>query len=448
MNSELEPSWKVIEAFVDDLLIQRTGSRLSPPERIVAHGTWEDKTYEEMAEDSKYAAGYLNRDVGQKLWEKLSDALREKVSKNNFQEVSKLQWQKGSLVSPPSLPTDLKVPDGPIDLSCPFYIQRSPIETDCYEMVLQPGSLIRIRSPRRMGKTSLFNRILDYASGKEFKAVRVNLRQADRTKFASSNTFLRWFCASVSHQLAQKPELDNYWDDEIGSMLSATLYFEKHLLEPLEQTDSNLVVGLDEIDWIFHYPEIALEFLPLLRSWYEEAKPNPLWKRLRFVIAHATEVYISLADKQSPFNVGLPIQLPEFNQSHVEKLAQLHKLDWMNGETIEKLMRMIGGHPYLVRVAMYNFARQSVTLEQFLQEAPTHAGVYKDHLQSHLRYLPQQPDLLDALRQVVMADGPIQLEWRRVRQLESMGLVKPDGNKVKPTCELYRQYFCAQLAHM
>ncbi len=63
-----------------------------------------------------------------------------------------------------------------------------------------------------------------------------------------------------------------------------------------------------------------------------------------------------------------------------------------------------------------------------------------------MRHIEQQPDLADALKQLVMADSTVHLEWQKVHYLESMGLVKPDGNKVKPTCDLYSQYFCTQLS--
>jgi len=35
-----------------------------------------------------------------------------------------------------------------------------------------------------------------------------------------------------------------------------------------------------------------------------------------------------------------------------------------------KLMVMVGGHPYLVRVALYQIARAEITLEHLLQIAP------------------------------------------------------------------------------
>lgn len=440
MNSELNLPWEITNSLADDIVFRSTGQHLKDFEVDVLRGSWETKGYDQIAEKYNRSVGHTT-EIGSELWKKLSIGLGEKVSKVNFKKPLKREWERRSLTIPISSSPDPKTPEGSIDLACPFYIERPPIESDCYRIVLQPGSLIRIRSPRRMGKTSLFNRILAHASDEGCRTVRINLRRAEKSKFASLDTFLRWFCSNVSHQLDQEAKLDDCWDQEIGSMMRCTVYFQEHFLAVLEQTDSNLVVGLDEIDWIYHYPEIATEFLSLLRSWYDEANSLPLWKRLRLVIAYSTECYISLGPTRSPFNVGFPIQLGEFNQQQVQKLAQLHELVWMNSEAIVKLMTMIGGHPYLVRVALYNFARQLVTLEQFLQEAPTHAGVYSEHLRGHLRHLHDHPDIADALKQVVNADSPIHLEWLRVHQLESMGLVKLDGSKVKPRCELYRQYF-------
>lgn len=166
------------------------------------------------------------------------------------------------------------------------------------------------------------------------------------------------------------------------------------------------------------------------------------WRKLRLIIVHSTEAYISLNIHQSPFNVGLPLRLPPFNQSQIEVLAQLHDLTWAVEET-QQLIAMVGGHPYLIRLALYHLARQEITLQQLLQDAPTHAGVYSDHLRRCLGNLKQQPELASALRQVMTAQEPFQLESGAVYHLDSMGLVHLKGNQVSPSCELYRQYFSA-----
>ena len=126
-------------------------------------------------------------------------------------------------------------------------------------------------------------------------------------------------------------------------------------------------------------------------------------------------------------------------------MAVLHGLAWTRVESAKKLIAMVGGHPYLVRLALYHLSRQEVTLERLLQDAPTHAGIYSDHLRRYLGHLQQQPELAAALKQVVTAENTVQLQSVPAYQLDSMGLVQLDGNYVQPSCELYRQYFCTNL---
>ena len=45
----------------------------------------------------------------------------------------------------------LEFPGGPIPLDSPFYIDRSPAEARACAEISKPGSLIRIKAPRKMG---------------------------------------------------------------------------------------------------------------------------------------------------------------------------------------------------------------------------------------------------------------------------------------------------------
>jgi hypothetical protein len=108
-------------------------------------------------------------------------------------------------------------------------------------------------------------------------------------------------------------------------------------------------------------------------------------------------------------------------------------------------MAMVGGHPYLVRVALYHIARQDITLNLLLQTAPTEAGPYSDHLRRHLWNLEQHPELAAAIKKVVANTSPVRLDSIQCFKLLSMGLLQQQGNDVTPRCNLYRQYFCDRL---
>ncbi|MBD2340054.1 AAA-like domain-containing protein [Calothrix sp. FACHB-156] len=340
--------------------------------------------------------------------------------------------------SDPPLPVaEPELPEGQVDLASEFYIERPPIESRCYEAILKPGSLIRIKAPRQMGKTSLMARILHHASQQGCLTVPLSFQLADGKVFADLDKFLLWFCASVGRRLRIPNKLGDYWDDIFGSKDNCTAYFEEYLLAEINQP---LVLGLDEVDLVFQHREIAADFFGLLRAWHEDGKNREIWKRLRLIVVHSTEVYIPMNINQSPFNVGLPIELPEFNAQQVRNLAQRHGLNWSSTQ-VEQLMAMVGGHPYLVRVALYSIARQDTTLDLLLQTAPTEAGAYSDHLRRHLWNLEQRPELAAAIKKVVANTSPVRLDSIECFKLLSMGLLQLQGNDVTPRCNLYRKYF-------
>jgi hypothetical protein len=254
---------------------------------------------------------------------------------------------------------------------------------------------------------------------------------------------LRWLSIKVSRDVGLPNQLDDYWDEEgIGSKSSCTEYFEEYILFEL---NTPLVLCLDDVDLVFINLKNYEDFFGLLRSWYDKAQSRPIWKKLRLVVVHSTEVYMLKDINQSPFNVGLPIELSEFSIEQVQYFAKQHELDW-DAAPAEQLMKMVGGHPYLVQQALFNLkTRPNMTLEQLLKDAPTEAGIYRNHLRQQLLSLEQRPELVEALKHVVTTTSSVRLETTQAYQLLSMGLVKLKGNDVQPRCNLYRHYFCDRL---
>jgi hypothetical protein len=335
-----------------------------------------------------------------------------------------------------STPILLDLPEGSVRLNSPFYVDRS-IESRCYQALCKSGALIRIKAPRQMGKTSLMVRIVHHADKLGYQTVRLNLQQAEESTLSSLDKFLRWFSACISQRLHRPAQLDDYWDQDRGSIFNCTTYLQDHVLETL---NCPLVLALDEVDRVFQSADVAQGFFSMLRIWHEEAKTVELWEQLRLIVAHSTEDYGRLDINQSPFNVGLPVELGEFVPVQVMALADVHQLSWSLTE-VNQLMALVGGHPYLVRLALYYLACQDLSLDQLLSEATTNSSIYEDHLRRHLVTLNQQPELMFAFQQVVASPEPVSLSTMYVYKLYSMGLIKRQGDQVIPRCELYRQYF-------
>jgi DNA-directed RNA polymerase specialized sigma24 family protein len=460
-SSEGEPliSFDVALKVADSGVLTKFGRHLKNIEIAVFRGAWQGQTYDQIAEEQGYAPEYIKHDVGPKLWQLLSSSFGEKVSKSNLIAViaqrsdndrflRAIDAQISPHVHASHAPlAELEELVGLVPLGSKFYLERPPNEARCYEEVLKPGALIRIKAPSQMGKTSLMVRILDYAKqqpkpdAETVHTVALSLQRADKAVFTDLDKMLRWFCASITRKLQLPHRVDEFWSETFGSKGNCTAYFEDCILSVL---NSPLVIALDQVDEVFLHPEIADDFFTLLRSWYEEAaygdSGNPLWQNLRLIIVHSTEVYIPLDINKSPFNVGLAIDLQEFTPAQVRELAQRYGLQLSESER-SQLMNLIGGHPYLIQQAFYHLARQGLTIDELLKTAATDAGIYHNHLHRHLHHLQEHPELATAHDLVIQASIPVELDQQLAFKLHSIGLVTLQGNKVIPSCELYRQYF-------
>ncbi|NES76151.1 MULTISPECIES: AAA-like domain-containing protein [unclassified Okeania] len=330
-------------------------------------------------------------------------------------------------------------PGTPIALNSRFYIERPPCEERAYQEIATPGSLIRIRGPRQMGKTSFLLRLINYTKTLDYRIITIDFLQTDTAVFESTEKFLRWFCINLSRQLKSTYNIDDYWDEDIGYKVCCTIFVE----ELLHEVYTPVVLIFKEVNCVFKYTKITQDFLPLLRFWHEQARIVEIWKKLRLVLVHATEIYVSLSVNQSPFNLGLPIKLSEFTLEQVKDFAQRYGLK-LPEEQIQELMNLVGGHPYLVHLALDNLYHHNLTFEELLRDAPTQRGIYSDYLRSLWIVLQKQPTLAATFTQLITEPTNIQLEPMITYQLENLGLVKIDGNICVPCCKLYSLYFQGQ----
>ncbi|MEH2072486.1 MAG: AAA-like domain-containing protein [Nostoc sp.] len=437
--------------IVDRLLIESHNRPLNSTENLILRGIWQYRTYNQMAIEAGYSPGYFSNVLAPELFGRLSKVIGQRVTKKNCRVLlesieaapnTKPLKQDLTQFSPTvNQDTSPCYPSGSVPLASPFYLKRSFLEEQIYQEIKKPGALIRIKAPREMGKTSLLLRILDYAKYQGYCTISLNLEQVEQTILSDLNQLLRWLCANIARQLQRQPILDEYWDEDLGSKISCTLYFQEYLLESI---NTPLILALDEVNHIFEHPQIAKDFLPLLRSWYEEAKRLPIWQKLRLLVVHSTDIYVPLELNQSPFNVGLPIELDNFSQEEVQQLAQRYGLNWTDGERARQLMAMVGGHPALVHLALYHLSRKEITLSQLLETAPTARKIYSHHLQRHWVTLQKQPELAQAFDTVVNANEAITLDPILTHKLSSMGLIKVSGSQAMAGCELYRRFFTKQ----
>ena len=342
--------------LIRDILAPR---ELSSLEELVICYSWEGKRYREMALSLGYEEGYL-KDTGSRIWQSLSESLGYPVSKKRLRYTltelttqsqpvkgaPKAAMKAAATVNPanasaslldkalptgPSLPEVeqlLEYPGSPLSFGSSFYIRRSPVEELAVSALQHPGGLLRIKAPWRMGKTSLINHLLGECQQMGYATVIVDTRQADTVSLESLDAFFRWFCWSINQQLNLPWDLDKYWFKDAGSKLNCTTYMQEHILA---QINSPLVIAIDTCHTLMECPAIAKNFFAMLRSWYEQAKVRPQWQKLRLVLAHVDTLNLPVHEHQSPFNIGLQVELNCLTCQQINCLRTCYSLGGMQG---------------------------------------------------------------------------------------------------------------------
>lgn len=450
MNSNSELTWLHAKQLSDQLLVESTGKHLSDIERQVLQGSWDGKSYGAIAEELGYTLEYINSDVGYGLWTKLSKATGEKLTKRSFRGALERHWlartsqedkspRAVSIHTPPASLFELRS----VSPTQPYYIERPPTESRCFEAITKPGALIRIKAARKMGKTWLVDRLLHFAKQQDYAIVPVNLLRIESAVISDLERFLKYFCTRVTRQLGIENRLGDYWDKELGSNTSCTEYFESYILQ---NTDRPIVLALDNVDRLFPFETVAANFFSLMRAWYEDARILPEWQRIRLIISHSTDIYSTLDINRSPFNVGLAIELAEFSQPQLLQLAKRKGVLHDSPEQLQALDALLGGHPYLFQQALEQLqSNQEMSVETFLAISPTEAGPYAQHLRSLLIHLQENPEMGAAMKTILQSSVPIRVRSELGFQLNSLGLVRFRGNEVETRCLLYRLYLCEHL---
>ncbi|MEY3298781.1 MAG: hypothetical protein RLZZ597_2041 [Cyanobacteriota bacterium] len=165
-------------------------------------------------------------------------------------------------------------------------------------------------------------------------------------------------------------------------------------------------------------------------------------------MAYAAEFDLPLQTHQSPFNVGLPLELPLFTPDQVAALGARYGLGGagLGKEDIVALTARVGGHPYLVQLAFYWMQVGPLTVTKLVDQAASDEGIYREYLHRLWLIFQQSPDLQAAWQHVISAEEPVALAAPVAYRLEAMGVVQVEGGRAKVRCSLCRDYFATLYA--
>ncbi|HSK80952.1 MAG TPA: AAA-like domain-containing protein [Thermoanaerobaculia bacterium] len=347
------------------------------------------------------------------------------------------EWKGAPL---PAADPRIVLETGTIRLDSPFYVRRR--EDDIVERCLkQAGSTIVVKGPRQSGKSSLLARA--HASSKLAgrRSVYLDFQTFDEDQIASLGATLRTLARRIARTLKTAVQPADVWDsDLLGEKGSFAEFLVTAVLD-----GPPVVLLLDEVDRLFDRPYRG-DFFAAVRGWHNNRATEEAWENLHLVLGHATDPALWIENlNESPFNVGDRLRLEEgFTREQVADLNTRHGSPLRGPDEITGLMELVGGHPYLLRQALYVLATERWSLARLQDEAAKDNGPFGDHLRRHLWALHQS----ERLRAVVarIARGAGCEDETLFQRLSAAGLVRGETRaEARLRCDLYQQYFLRHL---
>lgn len=337
-------------------------------------------------------------------------------------------------------PFKLDAPEGTMTPQSPFYVEREG-DAIAIRALDRNGATITIKAPRQMGKSSLLNRIMLEGGGRGLKSAYIDFQLIEKSALDNPDVFYRQFCSLLSFEFNVEDRTEEFWKNPLGQVVKTTNYFQRHVLK--ETQGAPLLLAMDEVERMFSSP-FRSDFFSMLRSWHNNRARGGDWTRFNMALVTSTEPYQFIDDlNQSPFNVGEVIELGDFSQAQVVDLNQRHGKP-LTPDQAGELFKLLGGHPYLTRKALYLVASGRATFAELLEKSCEDDGPFGDHLRNHVFRMSGQEKLQSGFLQVInhqrCADEHVFF------QLHGAGLVKRVGNEVLPRNELYACYFGERLS--
>lgn len=399
-------------------------------------------------------SAYLNP-LNWTVWNSEADTLRlldelltaiagGELSVSDLQEKQALLQSPGStaMVRPTASadPGQLERPDGTLDVESRFYLER-PADASCKRELTRGGATIVVKAPRQMGKSSLLVRAAAQARRLGRAVAFLDFQLLDEDMLTDPQRFFQGFCRWIADELDLADTVDETWRGGLGHTQSCTKYFRRQALKTLE---TPITLVMDEVDRMLACP-FRSDFFGMLRSWHNSRATGPEWRKLDLLLVISTEPYLLIDDlKQSPFNVGEVLRLDDFTPAQIADLNERHGHPF-DMPQVERLHKILGGHPYLIRQALYRTALGESTPESLLIHADDENGPFGDHLRRHLARFSERPELAQAMLTIIRRQTcPDELLYNR---LHGAGLAVRMGEHVLPRCELYADYFRERLSH-
>lgn len=313
-----------------------------------------------------------------------------------------------------------EVSGGAVPLGSSFYVKR-PADEQAKQCLARGEGVVLIQGPRQVGKSSLLARVLAHGRSSGILVAVNDFQTLGETQLSEEDLFYKTLAYSLASQLGIDFDLESEWQTWLGPNMN----LDSVLGKLLTLAGGRVCWGFDEADALFGRPYMN-NFFGLLRSWHNRRAldPDGPWGKLTLFLSYATEAHLFISDlNQSPFNVGLKIQLRDFGLGEIAELAGLHGIT--EESQITTVARITGGQPYLARraLAILSQGTDPTELETAFAQPD---GPIGDHLHRIFESIRVDPNILSEVRNA-LAGRPLQDPNSRYRLIAAgVFALRPD----------------------
>ncbi|MCP4693172.1 MAG: toll/interleukin-1 receptor domain-containing protein, partial [Desulfobacterales bacterium] len=269
-------------------------------------------------------------------------------------------------------------PGGTLRMDDPCYVRR-PADATVEELTRHNGETLVIKGPRQVGKSSL---LLRYLAGCQStrQTVFIDLSVFSEVDLKTISDLLTNIARIALHKL----RLGQNETPDIKTSSDLTWWLEDHVFPHL---NSPLVFAFDEVDRVLGRG-YQNDFFSLLRHWHNNRAMEPdRWANFDLALSISTEPYLLIDEgDRSPFNVGCILALEPFTPPECLDLNRIFD-SLLPDDRVRELWELLGGHPYLTRLAYYHLIRPGgFTFEKLTHpDSSIHEhGPFGDHLRALL----------------------------------------------------------------
>jgi hypothetical protein len=323
----------------------------------------------------------------------------------------------------------------------PFYIARAT-DAQLEKCLQEQTSIVLVKGPRQVGKSSLIGQGTRMQVARGGRIATTDFQRFASMDLTDADACYRILAADLARQLKFAYVFDAEWLPVYGP----TYNLNNFVRAMVRSSPAPLAWFMDEADRLFTAP-FSNEFFALVRAWHNAdfMEPGGGWDRLSIVITYATEAHLFIQDlNQSPFNVGVRLELRNFTYEQVQELNERYGAPFSSSDQLVWLYEMVEGHPYLTRQAMDYMVRGG-TLRELTTEALDESGPFGDHLRRVFVGVSQLDGVLETMK--AHLGNAVVPDSRDVQRLLAAGVLARRGSGgLTIRGKLYREYLGRKLA--